>query len=238
MTDMPYKGYNHQYTLGLYKVLDVLTRKFPNVLFEGCASGGGRFDPGMLAYSPQIWTSDNSDAVSRLRIQYSTSVCYPLSAISAHVTASPNHQVGRLTSLKTRAEVAYAGIFGYELDITTMSDEECQEVKKQIGFYNEIKELVRTGDLYRLQSPYDSNYCIWQVVSKDKSEVFLFGCRILSQANFKENRIYFEGLDSGKEYVDTETGITYGGDELMAKGIRPEYENCDFATFVKLYRKV
>ncbi len=238
LTDMPFKGYNHKYILGLYRVLDELTDRFPNVLFEGCASGGGRFDPGILAYSPQIWTSDNSDAVSRLKIQYSTSVCYPLSAISAHVTAAPNHQVGRMTSLKTRAEVAYAGIFGYELDITTMSEEECQEVKKQIGFYNGIKELVRTGDLYRLQSPYDSNYCVWQVVSKDKSEVFLFGCRIMSQANFKEARIYLEGLDSGKEYIDTETGITYGGDELMAMGIRPVYENCDFATFVKLYRKV
>lgn len=238
MTDKPFKGYNYKYTLGLYRVLDTLTERFPDVLFEGCASGGGRFDLGILSYSPQIWTSDNSDAISRLKIQYSTSVCYPLSTISAHVTASPNHQLGRVTSLKTRAEVAYAGIFGYELDITTMTDEECEEVKNQIEFYKEIQELVRTGDLYRLQSPYDSNYCVWQIVSKDKSEVLLFGCRIMSQANFKEARIYLEGLDASKEYADTEAGITYGGDELMAKGIRPVYEKCDFATFVKLYREV
>ncbi|MBQ7097705.1 MAG: alpha-galactosidase [Clostridia bacterium] len=236
MNDMPFKGYNHKYILGLYRVFDTLTKKFPHVLFEGCASGGGRFDAGILAYSPQIWTSDNSDAVSRLKIQYSTSVCYPLSSISAHVTASPNHQLGRITPLKTRAEVAYAGIFGYELDITAMSDEECEEVKKQIEFYNKIKELVRTGDLYRLQSPYDSNYCGWQVVSKDKSEAFLFSCRILSQANFKDAAIRLDGLDAAKEYADAETGDVFGGDELMEKGIRPVYEKQDFSTFVKLYR--
>lgn len=238
MSDRPFKGYNYKYTLGLYRVFDTLTERFPNVLFEGCASGGGRFDPGILAYSPQIWTSDNSDAISRLKIQYSTSMCYPLSAISAHVTASPNHQVGRLTSLKTRAEVAYAGIFGYELDITTMSDEECEEVKKQIEFYNEIKELVRTGDMYRLQSPYDSECCTWQVVSKDKKTTFLFSCRVISYHNFKDARIHLEGLESNLEYTDTETGITYGGDELMFKGMRPEYEKADFATFVKVYKAI
>lgn len=236
MTDMPFKGYNHKYTLGLYKVFDTLTSRFPDVLFEGCSGGGGRFDLGMLAYSPQIWASDNSDAISRLKIQYSTSMCYPLSTISAHVTASPNHQFGRITSLKTRAEVAFSGVLGYELDITTMTDEERETVKEQIGFYNEIKDLVRTGDLYRLQSPYDSNYCVWQVVSKDKSETFLFGCRILSQANFKDARIYLEGLELSKEYTDTENNMIFGGDELMEKGISPQYENCDFATFVKVFK--
>ena len=233
MTDMPYKGYNHKYTLGLYKVLDALITKFPDVLFEGCASGGGRFDAGILAYSPQIWTSDNSDAVSRLKIQYSTSMCYPLSTISAHVTASPNHQVGRVTPLKTRADVAYAGMFGYELDVTKMTDDEISEMKEQIAFYHKIKELVRTGDLYRLQNPYESNYCSWQVVSKDKKEVFLFAARVLSPANSKEERIFLDGLDEGLEYTDIETGKTYGGDELMYKGIQPEYAKCDFATFVK-----
>ena len=233
MTDMPYKGYNHKYTLGLYKVLDALITKFPDVLFEGCASGGGRFDAGILAYSPQIWTSDNSDAVSRLKIQYSTSMCYPLSTISAHVTASPNHQVGRVTPLKTRADVAYAGMFGYELDATQITDDETAEMKEQIAFYHKIKELVRTGDLYRLQNPYESNYCSWQVVSKDKKEVFLFAARVLSPANSKEERIFLDGLDEGLEYTDIETGKTYGGDELMYKGIQPEYAKCDFATFVK-----
>jgi len=236
MTDMPYKGYNHQYILGLYKVLDALLDRFPDVLFEGCASGGGRFDPGILAYSPQIWTSDNSDAISRLKIQYSTSMCYPLSTISAHVTVTPNHQVGRNTSLKTRADVAYAGIFGYELDITKLSENDIDEIKEQISFYNKIKELVRTGDFYRLQNPYESNYCSWQIVSKDKNEVLLFGCRIISQANFREERIHLEGLVADKNYTDTETGIVYGGDELMYKGIEPVYGKADFVTIVKVFK--
>lgn len=236
MTDMPYKGYNHQYVLGLYKILELLTKNFPDVLFEGCASGGGRFDAGILAYSPQVWTSDNSDAVSRLKIQYSTSMCYPISTISAHVTASPNHQVGRITSLKTRAEVAYAGIFGYELDITTMSDKEIETVKEQIEFYKSIRTLVRTGDFYRLQSPYDSNYCSWQIVSKDKKESLIFGCRTLNTANFKEEYLLLDGLDKNAEYIDVETGEIYGGDELILKGINPVYDNCDFATFIKVFK--
>ncbi len=238
MSDRPYKGYNYRYTLGLYKILDTLTESFPDVLFEGCASGGGRFDPGILAYSPQIWTSDNSDAISRLKIQYSTSMCYPISTISAHVTASPNHQVGRITSLKTRAEVAYAGIFGYELDITQMTAEEIETVKEQIEFYKSIRTLVQTGDFYRLQSPYDSNYCSWQLVSKDKTEVFVFSCRIMSEANSVATRIYLEGLEETKEYIDTETGMVLGNDELMFKGIRPSYEMTDFSTFVKLYKSI
>ncbi len=236
MTDMPYKGYNHQYTLGLYKVLDALTEKFPDVLFEGCASGGGRFDAGILAYSPQIWTSDNSDAVSRLKIQYSTSMCYPISTISAHVTASPNHQVGRATPIKTRADVAYAGIFGYELDITQMDDAETEAVKRQIAFYSEIRDLVRTGDFYRLQSPYDSNYCSWQIVSKDKSEFVLFGCRILCGGNVKDENIYLDGLNASLDYIDLETNEVYGGDELMYKGIKPPYGVADFVSFVKYFK--
>ena len=236
MTDMPYKGYNHQYTLGLYKILETLIKDFPDVLFEGCSSGGGRFDAGILAYSPQIWTSDNSDAVSRLKIQYSTSMCYPISSISAHVTASPNHQVGRITTLKTRAEVAYAGIFGYELDITTMSDDEIETVKEQIEFYKRIRTLVRTGDFYRLQSPYDSNYCSWQIVSKDKSETIVVGTRILNVANFKEENILLDGLDKNTEYIDVETGENCCGDELMFKGITPKYKNEDFSTFVRWYK--
>ena len=237
MTDMPYKGYNHRYTLGLYKILDTLITNFPDVLFEGCSSGGGRFDAGMLAYSPQIWTSDNSDAISRLKIQYSTSMCYPISTISAHVTTSPNHQVGRITPLKTRAEVAYAGIFGYELDITKMSDDEIETVKKQIELYKKIRTLVRTGDFYRLQSPYNSNCCSWQIVSKDKSETILFGARILNISNSKEENILLDGLDRNMEYIDTETGKSYGGDELMFKGLTPVYENVDFSTFVKFFKK-
>ncbi len=236
MADMPCKGYNHRYTLGLYKVLDALIRKFPDVLFEGCAAGGGRFDAGMLAYSPQIWTSDNTDAIARLKIQYSTSICYPLSTISAHITESPNHMVHRDTPLKTRADVALAGMFGYELDITKMTDDEISSVKEITELCKSVRTLVRTGDLYRLQSPYEGNYCSWQIVSKDKSEALVFGCRILNTTNTKESRLTLCGLSAEYEYTDTATGETYGGDELMARGITPDYEEIDFATFVKVLK--
>ncbi len=238
MTDMPCKGYNHKYTLGLYKILDSLLTEFPELLIEGCSGGGGRFDAGMLAYSPQIWTSDNSDSVARLKIQYSTSICYPLSSISAHVTASPNHQLGRFTPLKTRADVAYTGAFGYELDITKMPQSEIDEIKSQIKLYKDIRTLVRTGDFYRLQNPYESNYCGWQIVAKDGCEFILFTCRILSVANYKEESIMLEGLDETSVYVDVETGEEFGGDELMYAGVMPEYPYGDFSTIFKRFRKI
>lgn len=238
MTDMPYKGYNHQYTLGLYKVMEALTKEFPDVLLEGCSGGGGRFDAGMLAYAPQIWTSDNSDAVSRLKIQYATSFCYPLSTMSAHVTVCPNHEVGRITPLKTRAEVAYAGVFGYELDITQMPENELKTVTEQICCYKDIRTLVRTGDFYRLQNPYTGNYCGWQIVSKDKKRTLLFSCRVLCVGNVREPVLYPEGLKPDYIYEDEETGRCFGGDILMNLGVVPEYAAGDFNTYLKMYRAV
>ena len=238
MTDMPYAGYNHKYTLGFYKIMDALTSAFPDILFEGCSGGGGRFDAGVLAYMPQIWTSDNSDAAARLKIQYSTSIGYPVSAISAHVTASPNHQNGRITSLATRANTAYAGVFGYELDITKMSAQELDEVKAQIERDKRLRHLMQTGDFYRLQSPYETNYCSWEMVSKDKSEAFVFACKILSIANHQDGVIRIKGLDPDSDYTDIETGRTYGGDELMYIGIEPAYEQCDFSSFIMHLKKI
>lgn len=238
MTDMPYKGYNHKYTLGFYKIMDAITSAFPDILFEGCSGGGGRFDAGVLAYMPQIWTSDNSDAVARLKIQYSTSMGYPVSAMSAHVTAVPNHQNGRVTSLKTRAETAYAGVFGYELDITKMSDEEFETVKAQISKDKSLRTLMRTGDFYRLQSPYDTNYCGWEMVSKDKAEVFVYSCRVLSVANSHDRRIKLRGLDPSAMYANTETDKVYGGDELMYVGIEPEYAREDFASIAMTFSRL
>lgn len=232
MTDMPRPGYNYEYTLGYYDILDRLTKAFPHILFEGCASGGGRFDAGALHYVPQIWTSDNSDAVARLKIQYSTSIGYPLSSISAHVTASPNHQNGRITPLKTRADVAYAGMFGYELDITQMSQEDIEEIKKQISFYKSIRTLIRTADFYRLQSPYETNYCTWQAVSPNKNEAFVMSCKIETVRDKENNYIKLYGLDSSATYTDTLTGKTYYGDELLNRGIMFEYELKDFSTVI------
>ncbi len=238
MTDMPYEGFNHAYTLGLYKVMSTITQSFPNVLFEGCSAGGGRFDPGILAYMPQIWASDNSDAVARLKIQYSTSMCYPVSSISAHVTASPNHQCGRITTLETRAGAAYAGAFGYELDITKMTDTEFEEVKRQVEFVKNIRSFIRTGDLYRLQNPYESNYCGWEVVSEDKSRAFVFTCKILAVAQSKNPWLKLFGLDEKARYRSVETGEIYGGDMLMYRGIRINYDMRDFAARVIVFEKI
>lgn len=237
ITDMPYIGFNHRYTLGYYRIMSAITSEFPDVLFEGCSAGGGRFDAGVLAYMPQIWTSDNSDAVSRLKMQYSTSMSYPVYSISTHVTASPNHQVGRKTSLKTRGDVAYAGTFGYELDITKSDDEEIEEIKKQIEFDKSIQSLIREGDLYRLVSPYETNYCSWEIVSKDKKKVFLFASKILAVAQSKNPKLKLQGLDENKQYLDTRTGKVYGGDFLMYRGIRIDYKMEDFSTVVTVFEE-
>lgn len=238
ITDMPYIGFNHKYTLGYYKIMSAITSAFPDVLFEGCSAGGGRFDAGVLAYMPQIWTSDNSDAVARLKMQYSTSMSYPVYSISTHVTASPNHQCGRSTSLKTRGDVAYAGTFGYELDITKSTPEEIEEIKQQIEFDKSIQELVREGDLYRLISPYETNYCSWEIVSKDRSKVFLFACKVLAVAQSKDKKLKFQGLDPKKQYKSLTTGKIYGGDMLMYKGIKIDYKLCDFSTVTIVFEEV
>lgn len=238
MTDMPYEGYNHKYTLGFYKIMDAITGAFPNILFEGCSGGGGRFDAGVLAYMPQIWTSDNSDAAARLKIQYATSMGYPVSAISAHVTAVPNHQNGRITSLKMRADTAYAGVFGYELDITKMSDTELAEIKKQVETDKKLRTLMRTGDFYRILSPYETNYCSWEMVSKDKKEVFFYSAKIFSVANSHDIRIKLKGLDAEAKYMDTVTGEVYGGDELMYYGVELKYDMHDFASYTMMLNRV
>ena len=238
MTDMPCAGYNHKYILGFYKIMDAITSAFPDVLFEGCAGGGGRFDAGVLAYMPQIWTSDNSDAVARLKIQYATSIGYPISAMSAHVTASPNHQNGRKTSLKTRADVAYAGVFGYELDITKMTDDEIAEMKEQIVIEKKLRKLMLTGDFYRISSPYETNVCAWDMVSKDKGHAYVCTCKIVNVANSIDERLKIKGLDENADYKDMVTGKVYGGDELANIGVEPKYMNEDFATYTMILDRV
>lgn len=218
----------HRYILGLYRLLDRITQKFPDVLFESCASGGGRFDPGMLYYMPQTWTSDDTDAIERLKIQYGTSLAYPACTMGAHVSAVPNHQVGRVTPLKTRGYAAMSGNFGYELDVSRLSEGQREEIRKQVQTYKQIRHLVRFGDLYRLKSPFAGNVAAWMYVSADQSDTCIFCFRILSQPNSTPFRLKFAGLDPQKQYADAETGIRYGGDELMYYGLSVKWAAEDF----------
>ncbi|MFC4306817.1 alpha-galactosidase [Cohnella boryungensis] len=221
----------HRYMLGLYRVLETITSEFPEILFESCSGGGGRFDPGMLHYMPQTWTSDNSDAISRLRIQYGTSLAYPVSSMGAHVSAVPNHQVGRMTSLKTRGDVAMSGNFGYELDLTQMSEDEKTEVKAQISQYKQIRHLVQFGDFYRLRSPFEGGDAAWMMVAEDGGEAFAVYVRELAEANSPMDWLKLRGLEAKARYRVEESGIVYGGDQLMYVGlpiprVRGDFQSC------------
>jgi alpha-galactosidase len=188
----------HRYMLGVYQLLDRLTKEFPNVLFEGCASGGNRFDYGMLYYTPQIWTSDNTDVHSRMKIQYATSYLYPQSTMGAHVGANPNHQLLRDNPIEYRFNIAAFGGFGYELNLLTLSNFETKVIKKQVEFFKEKRKTLQFGAFTRLQSPYDSNYCSWQV--QDDNETLLLHGHITSRPNPEFEKIYIKGLDENKEY--------------------------------------
>ncbi|MDE1549083.1 alpha-galactosidase [Jeotgalibaca caeni] len=209
----------HRYILGLYDLLEKLTTAFPNILFEGCSGGGGRFDPGMLYYMPQTWTSDNTDPISRLKIQYGTSLVYPILTMGAHVSASPNHQIGRVTSLKMRGDVASAGNLGYELDILALPEEGREKVANQVAFYKRHRQLIQFGDFYRLISPFDGNECAWMFVSKDKKEALVFYYKVLNQASEPLNILKMEGLDPSLNYYFEGAKVPMGGDELMHSGM-------------------
>ncbi len=209
----------HRYILGVYDLYERLTGAFPQILFESCASGGARFDPGMLYYAPQCWTSDDTDAIERLKIQYGTSLCYPLSSMGAHVSMVPNHQVNRMTPLHTRANVAYFGTFGYELDLSTLSDEELAQVREQVALMKQYRHLFQFGTFYRLQSPFTENEAAWMVVSEDKREAIVGWYRILSKVNDKYLRLYLQGLDPDLCYVNSQSTVEAYGDELMRVGM-------------------
>ncbi len=209
----------HRYILGVYALYERLTREFPHVLFESCASGGGRFDPGMLFYAPQGWVSDNSDAIERLKIQYGTSMCYPLSSMGSHVSVSPNHQVFRYTPLHTRANVAYFGTFGYELDLNKLTPQETEEVKAQIRFMKQYREILQYGTFYRLKSPFEGNEAAWMCVSEDQKTALIGWYRILNVVNYRYTRLRLEGLNPDYLYRNSRTGICHYGDELMYAGL-------------------
>ncbi len=206
----------HRYVLGLYSVIGRLKAKFPDVLFEGCASGGGRYDPAMLSFFPQYWTSDDTDPIERIKIQYGTSLAYPACTMSCHVSASPNHQTGRKTPFKTRGDVAAAGVFGYELDLTALSERERDDVKRQVAEYKARRHIVMEGDLYRLVPP-DGDIAAWMYVTPDKTEALFTYVRIktmIAPVSFVKLR----GLDPDRVYID-ENGVRRLGSTLMRAGL-------------------
>lgn len=241
--------FSHRYILGVYRLYDRLTKAFPNLLFESCASGGGRFDLGMMYYAPQAWCSDDTDAVERIKIQEGTSYGYSQSMWGAHVSAVPNDQVGRLTSLDTRAAVAYFGDFGYELDITKMTPEEIYMIKEQVAFYKQYRHLFQFGTFYRLENAdADSqNVYGWEVVNEDRSEAILARFQILNEPNPSYIRVYFDGLDSGKKYTVNDGKEIFSGAELMHAGYfvprimdrtAPEKAPSDFSSYLFVVKSV
>lgn len=211
--------FSHRYILGVYDLYDRLTKAFPDVLFESCASGGGRFDLGMMYYAPQAWCSDDTDAIERIKIQDGTSYGYTPSMWGAHVSAVPNDQVGRLTSIDTRAKVAYFGAFGYELDVTELSDEEQATIKQQVAFYKQYRKLFQFGTFYRLETPDTSdNVYGWETVSPDKQTAIGMRYQILNGANPAYIRYYFKGLDPERRYTVNDGSEVFSGAELMNAG--------------------
>ena len=228
----------HRYMLGLYRVMEEITSRFPNILFESCSGGGGRFDPGMLYYMPQTWTSDNTDAIERLKIQYGTSLVYPNVSMGCHVSAIPNHQVDRMTPLNTRGIVAMSGNFGYELDITKLSDEEKEIIKEQVKEYKEIRETIQFGDYYRLSNPFEDNDVAWMFLSKDKDEVIVSFVRQSAVPHPKFVSIQLVGLDEDSSYEIVGEDTIIGGDELMYVGLNVPKLTGDYAAKMWILRKV
>lgn len=210
----------HRYVLGVYRLQERLVTEFPHLLLENCSGGGARFDAGMLYYSPQIWCSDDTDAIERLTIQEGTALIYPLSAMGAHVSDCPNHAVGRVTPFETRGYVALAGTFGYELDVTRIPEEDRNRIPEQVAMYHKYNDLVRTGDYYRIAS-YRQNhmYDCYMVVAKDKSEALVTFVQVMGRANSHSRRILLKGLCPDKKYRIEGEDRTYLGSTLMQAGI-------------------
>lgn len=222
---------HHRYMMGLYRVMEEITTRFPHILFESCAGGGGRFDPGMLYYMPQTWTSDDTDAVERLFIQYGTSMAYPPCAMGAHVSAVPNHQVGRTTTLKMRGDVALMGAFGYELDLTVLPEEALQEIAQQVVQVKKLRHLTLNGRFTRLASPFEGRFAAWQFASEDQSELLVCMFRRYASANAEHAYIRVTDVDEHARYMDDDGRVWHGG-VLKNLGILPEFGQSDAASMV------
>ncbi len=217
---------SHRYVLGLYQMQERLITEFPDLLLENCSGGGARFDPGMLYYSPQIWCSDDTDAIERLEIQEGTALIYPLSCMGAHVSVCPNHTVGRNTPFETRGHVALAGTFGYELDVTKLSEEERSQIPGQVEMYKKYNELVREGDYCRIASVRENHlYDCWQVTDKEKKECLVTYVQAKARPNYRSRKIYLKGLKADAVYLLEETQEQYRGEMLMNGGfLVPEFQ--------------
>lgn len=209
----------HKYILGVYALYEKLIQEYPEILFESCASGGSRFDPGMLYYAPQCWTSDDTDAVERLKIQYGTSLVYPVSSMGAHVSAAPNHQLLRVTPIETRANVAFFGAFGYELDVAQLSPLDKEKVYQQVSYMKKHRQLLQFGTFYRLKSPFEGNITAWMVVSPDQKHALVGYYRVLQNVNGPYRRLKLQGLDSDCQYHVSLMEEDIYGDELMFAGL-------------------
>lgn len=228
----------HRYVLGLYDLLEKIVDRYPDLLIEGCSGGGGRFDAGMAYYNPQIWASDDSDAIDRLSIQYGTSLVYPQSMMTSHVSVSPNEQNGRITPFKTRGIVAMWGDLGYELDLTKMNEKDRQSVKEQVKEYKKIRKVTQYGTFYRLKNAQTSNQCAWETVSRDKNEVVLSVVKVMASAQPDFTKPKLVGLDPNKPYEDQASHKVYGGDELMNLGIYDPIEHGDFKAYMYHFKAV
>ena len=209
----------HRYVLGVYELQERLVTEFPDLLLENCSGGGARFDPGMLYYSPQIWCSDNTDAVERLMIQEGSALIYPLSVIGAHVSDCPNHSVGRVTPFETRGHVALAGTFGYELDITKIPEEDRALIPEQTATYNKYRHLIQQGEYYRIASYRENHkYDCWALSSQDKKEVLVTYVQVLGVPNSHSRKVFLRGFDPKTTYRLEGTEETYTGEMLMKGG--------------------
>lgn len=229
---------SYDYVLGVYDFLEKLMNRYPDMLIEGCCSGGGRFDAGMLYYTPQIWCSDNTDAIDRLRIQYGTSFFYPAATMGAHVSAVPNHQTGRVTDLHTRGVVAMAGTFGYELDPNKLTDKEKEQIKEQVSVFKKHRELICDGKYYRLSNPAINAFCAWQFASVDGSESLLNVVMTQVHGSKEIHYVRLKGLTPGGIYEDVATGIRYNADALMKAGLPLPEMKGDQPSYQQHLRKV
>lgn len=229
-TPQQQREFAHRYALGVYDLCERIVEANPNVFFEGCSGGGARFDPAMLHYFSQIWTSDDSDAEERTMIQYGTSIVYPLSAMSCHVSVVPNHQTSRVTPMETRADIAHLGATGYELDTSVFTDEDRAQAKAQVAEYKEMEQLVLEGDLYRVENPFEGNYFGFMVVAKDKKSAVLTCYRRMGGVNKEVKHVYPAGLDENTKYYVPELDRVLSGSSLMYGGLVPKFAWGDFMT--------